>query len=87
MHKSPVIAESGVNLWVARLTDYACPVCGKPMAENTNHREGPAKARRFLKCSNPLSGRDISHKDVVYFRDKGGQWWSPKLGKLEVKSG
>ncbi|HEY9827181.1 MAG TPA: DNA topoisomerase, partial [Stenomitos sp.] len=67
----------------AKATEYPCPVCGQPLAEVGYVKEGQPKT--MLKCSNPKAGGDRKHKEVVYFKGKEGQWWSPKFGELEGK--
>ena len=68
----------------AKATEFPCPVCKKPLAEISYKKDGQAKS--MLKCSDPKSGTDKKHKDVVYFRGKEGNWWSPKFGELGGKS-
>ncbi len=64
----------------AKVTEHSCPVCSKPLAEISYQKDGQAKS--MLKCSDPKSGQDKKHKDVVYFRGKEGNWWSPKFGEI-----
>lgn len=64
-------------------TEYPCPVCGQPLVEISYHKDGEPKV--MLKCSTQAATGDRKHKDVVYFKGKGGQWWSPKFGEMQVK--
>jgi DNA topoisomerase I len=63
-----------------KLTDYPCPVCGKPLEQCGYLREGQQK--QLLRCSDPNARSNFKHQDVVYFQSKDGNWWSPKLGNL-----
>ncbi|MBW4549904.1 MAG: hypothetical protein KME35_02085 [Aphanocapsa sp. GSE-SYN-MK-11-07L] len=65
-----------------KLTDYLCPVCRQPLEVYHYSKEGQKKI--MLRCSNPTARSDKKHQDVVYFQSKGGTWWSPKLGDLNV---
>ena len=63
-----------------RLTEYSCPVCGKPMEEYSYQKNG--KDKKLLRCSDTKVRRQTNHKDAVYFQTKEG-WWSPKHGELK----
>jgi DNA topoisomerase I len=64
----------------AKLTEHPCPVCQKPLEEYSYNKDGQSKS--MLRCSDAVARSKPKHKDVVYFRGKEGQWWSPKLGNL-----
>jgi DNA topoisomerase-1 len=64
----------------AKITQYPCPVCKKPLEEYTYIKDGQNKT--MLRCSNPKSRNDQKHKDVAYFNTQKG-WWSPKFGELK----
>ena len=63
----------------AKLSDFACPVCGKPLEEYSYTKNGQAKA--LLRCSDPNARSQRKHKDVVFFQSRG-VWWSKKFGEL-----
>lgn len=63
------------------LTQYSCPVCGKPLQEYSYTRDGQDKV--MLRCSNSKGAKDRRHKDVAFFLTKNKQWWSKKYGILE----
>lgn len=65
----------------AKLTEYPCPVCQKPLAEISYIKDGAEKF--MLRCSANSAREDKKHKDVVFFRTKTGDWWSKKYGVLE----
>ncbi|MBW4549938.1 MAG: type I DNA topoisomerase [Aphanocapsa sp. GSE-SYN-MK-11-07L] len=65
-----------------KLTEYLCPVCRQPLEEYPYRKEGQPKT--LLRCSNTKDRGGKKHQDVVYFQSKGGIWWSPKLGDLNV---
>ncbi|MGB8700359.1 MAG: DNA topoisomerase I, partial [Thermosynechococcaceae cyanobacterium] len=67
-----------------KLTEYPCPVCGKPLEEYHYSKEGQAKS--MLRCSDAKARSNAKHKDVAYFRGKEGNWWSPKLGDLKSET-
>jgi DNA topoisomerase I len=73
-----VNAKTGVCL-----SEYACPVCKKPMEEYTYQKDGQVK--KLLRCSDPKARSQAKHKDAVYFHTETG-WWSPKHGKISVFS-
>jgi DNA topoisomerase I len=64
-----------------KLTEYPCPVCGKPLEEYHYLKDGQPKT--LLRCSEIKTRGDRKHKDVVFFflQEK---WWSPKLGDLKI---
>jgi DNA topoisomerase-1 len=62
-----------------RLSEYACPVCKKPMEEYGYEKDGLSK--KLLRCSDPKARSRATHKDAVYFHTETG-WWSPQHGKL-----
>lgn len=64
----------------AKVSDYPCPVCQKPLAEVAYTKDGIRKT--MLKCSDPSSREDKKHKDVAFFKTKQGNWWSKKYGEL-----
>ena len=63
----------------AKITEYPCPVCKKPLEEYTYTKEGQKKT--MLRCSDPKARTDKKHKEAVYFNTAKG-WWSPKFGNL-----
>ena len=62
-----------------KLTDFPCPVCGKPLAEHEYTKDGQLK--KMLRCSNPKARNDKKHKDVAFFWSRE-RWWSKKFGEL-----
>ncbi|MEC4813137.1 MAG: type I DNA topoisomerase [Scytonema sp. PMC 1069.18] len=65
----------------AKLTEYPCPVCNKPLEEYGYIKDGQSKT--MLRCSDSQSRQDKKHKDVAYFSTQKG-WWSPKFGELKM---
>jgi DNA topoisomerase-1 len=63
----------------AKLTEYACPRCGKPLELYEYEKEGQSK--QMLRCANPKS-RQGKCKNVAYFWTKKGTFWSPKFGEV-----
>lgn len=63
----------------AQITEYACPVCQKPLEEYAYEKEGQVK--RLLRCSDAKARSNSKHKEAVYFQTAQG-WWSPKFGNL-----
>ncbi len=68
----------------AKLTEYPCPVCQKPLEKYSYSKDGQAKS--MLRCSDAIARTKPKHKDVAYFRGKEGAWWSPKLGNLGAEA-
>ncbi|MEM6401079.1 MAG: type I DNA topoisomerase [Cyanobacteria bacterium P01_D01_bin.116] len=63
----------------AKITEYPCPVCKKPLEEYAYTKEGQKKT--MLRCSDSKARTDKKHKEAVYFNTAKG-WWSPKFGNL-----
>ena len=63
----------------AKITEYPCPVCKKPLEEYSYTKEGQKKT--MLRCSDSKARTDKKHKEAVYFNTAKG-WWSPKFGNL-----
>ena len=70
-------------------TDYDCPVCGHKLVEHQYIKDGQTK--KMLRCPganetpSDRTGFNESkkkHKDVAYFWNKNGTWWSKKFGEL-----
>ena len=63
----------------AKITEYPCPVCKKPLEEYAYTKEGQKKS--MLRCSDSKARTDKKHREAVYFNTAKG-WWSPKFGNL-----
>ena len=63
----------------AKVTEFPCPVCKKPMEEYGYMKDGQKKT--MLRCSDSQARKDKKHKEAVYFNTAKG-WWSPKFGNL-----
>jgi DNA topoisomerase I len=63
----------------AKVTDFPCPVCKKPLEEYHYSKDGQPK--KMLRCADPKAKTDKKHKDVAFFWSQD-RWWSPKLGEL-----
>ncbi|MEM6752269.1 MAG: type I DNA topoisomerase [Cyanobacteria bacterium P01_C01_bin.38] len=63
----------------AKITEYPCPVCQKPLEEYSYTKDGQKKS--LLRCSDAKARKNSKHKDAVYFNTAKG-WWSPKFGNL-----
>ena len=83
--------DKKLNKWVqpgeskpsnaGQLTQYSCPVCGKPLQEYPYQKDGQEKT--MLRCSNSKCAKDPRHKNVAFFMTKDKKWWSKKFGILE----
>ena len=65
----------------AQLTEFPCPVCGKPLEKYSYRKDGQPKA--LLRCSDPKARSDRKHKEALFFQSRG-VWWSKKFGELPV---
>ncbi|MEX0272282.1 type I DNA topoisomerase [Leptolyngbyaceae cyanobacterium UHCC 1019] len=64
----------------AKLTEYACPVCKKPLEEYGYQKDGQSKV--MLRCSDVKARQQKKHEGAVYFQTSKG-FWSPKFGELK----
>jgi DNA topoisomerase I len=64
----------------ATTTEFACPVCGKPLEKYAYLKEGEAKT--MLRCSDPKARANTKHRNVAFFWTPRGTWWSKSFGDL-----
>ncbi len=67
----------------AKITQYPCPVCKKPLEEYGYIKDGQHKT--MLRCSDSKSRNERKHKDVAFFNTAKGRW-SPKFGELKPET-
>lgn len=72
--------EATVQKPPAKVTEYPCPVCKKPLEEYSYTKDGQNK--KMLRCSDAKARTDSKHKEAVYFHTQKG-WWSPKFGEMK----
>ena len=63
----------------AKLTEYACPVCKKPLEEYPYQKDGQPKV--MLRCSDAKARHQKKHEGAVYLQTSNG-FWSSKFGEL-----
>lgn len=63
----------------AKVTEYPCPVCRKPLEEYSYQKDGQPKV--MLRCSDTQARQQKKHQGAVYFATAKG-FWSPKFGDI-----
>ena len=72
-------SDPSIPLSPAKVTEYPCPVCRKPLEEYSYQKDGQSKV--MLRCSDTQARQQKKHQGAVYFATAKG-FWSPKFGAI-----